>query len=581
MAVQKIERIDEIPLILHWLMTMRTAEFIDTIWQTHGNWQGLSYGQLTVLLITYIVHSLTHRLSGMEDWVQRHREVLEEVTGWTIGTKDATDDRLGAMLGVLGGKPDHLAAFQRHSGRHLIQAYALPTEVARYDTTSFNVHHDASDNDHALLRFGHSKDRRPDLLQFKQGLGVLDPAGVPIFTETLAGNAADDPQYVPAWRAMAQTIGHTHFLYVADSKAGALETRASIDREGGIYLFPVPRTGTVPDTLQTLVTTTPSSALTPISLETTGDDASSAPLVGRGFEVDKRMTFGEGDDQHVWNERWLIVRSDAHAARQNTSLTTRLVKAEQALAALTPKKTETAEQVQVRAERLLVHYAVTDCFHVQVNERVEQKKRSLKRGRPTPATPYELVDIRRLSVEVRRNTSVIEAHQRLAGWRIYVSNTPSERLSLQQSVRYYRDEWRVERGMHRLKRGSLPALPLLLRLPERITGLMLVLSIALQVVTLMEFVARRNLAQHGDSLVGLVPGNPRMKTAHPTTERLLAQFDELHVLIDDQDGDIVGRLVETLTPLQRQILALLEIPVDIYDVSFRHSNHADIREEST
>jgi hypothetical protein len=29
------------------------------------------------------------------------------------------------------------------------------------------------------------KNHRPDLLQFKQGLGTLDPAGIPLVTETL------------------------------------------------------------------------------------------------------------------------------------------------------------------------------------------------------------------------------------------------------------------------------------------------------------------------------------------------------------------------------------------------------------
>jgi len=55
--------------------------------------------------------------------------------------------------------------------------------------------------DWRLLAFGHSKDKRPDLLQFKQGLGTLDPAGVPIFYGGVNGNKADDPLYLEAWRA--------------------------------------------------------------------------------------------------------------------------------------------------------------------------------------------------------------------------------------------------------------------------------------------------------------------------------------------------------------------------------------------
>jgi transposase len=82
-------------------------------------------------------------------------------------------------------------------------------------------------------------------------------------------------------------------------------------------------------------------------------------------------------------------------------------------------------------------------------------------------------------------------------------------MSLDQSVRYYREEWLVERGFHRFKQGCLPALPLYVRVPERIKGFMLLLTIALQAITLIEFVARRNLAANHQTIAGLVRATPR------------------------------------------------------------------------
>ena len=95
---------------------------------------------------------------------------------------------------------------QQELGEYLIRAYELPTEVARYDTTSFSVHHAVPEPGEApreLLRFGHSKDNQPSLLQFKQGLGTLDPAGVPLLSQTLSGEVADDRLYFPAWQQMS------------------------------------------------------------------------------------------------------------------------------------------------------------------------------------------------------------------------------------------------------------------------------------------------------------------------------------------------------------------------------------------
>ncbi|MBK8536618.1 MAG: hypothetical protein IPL59_16690 [Candidatus Competibacteraceae bacterium] len=80
----------------------------------------------------------------MEVWVAKRQHLLEQLTGWTLTPKDATDDRLGILTQVLGSDPEQQVAYQVEQGKYLIQAYELPTEVARYDTTSFNVYH-ASD----------------------------------------------------------------------------------------------------------------------------------------------------------------------------------------------------------------------------------------------------------------------------------------------------------------------------------------------------------------------------------------------------------------------------------------------------
>lgn len=52
---QKIERIDTIPLIIATLERMNVQKTVDSIYLAHGNWSGLSYGQLTVLFVTYVL----------------------------------------------------------------------------------------------------------------------------------------------------------------------------------------------------------------------------------------------------------------------------------------------------------------------------------------------------------------------------------------------------------------------------------------------------------------------------------------------------------------------------------------------
>jgi transposase len=281
---------------------------------------------------------------------------------------------------------------------------AVKPYLSLHDTTSFNVHHSPEKNNNCLLKLGYSKDKRPDLLQFKQGLGVLDPAGIPLFTETVAGNEADDPLYVPAWREMSKTIGHTDFLYVADSKAGSLETRGAIDKEKGYYLFPLAMTGKVPEELTSAVSNPPEE-VEEITLNDPIGDKEEPVVVGRGFVVEKNLEYGEGDDKHSWPERWLMVQSYAHGERQRKGLKGRLEKAEKSLESLTPKKGESLVEFQGRVEKVLRKYSVEECIHVDVKESISPVKQYKKRGRPGPNSPYEIVEIRQLELEFHRNCS--------------------------------------------------------------------------------------------------------------------------------------------------------------------------------
>ena len=77
---------------------------------------------------------------------------------------------------------------------------------------------------------------------------------------------------------------------------------------------------------------------------------------------------------------------------------------------------------------------------------------------------------------------------------------------------------------------------------------MLLLLVALQALTLLEFVARRNLKTQKEEIARLVPGNSKNKTDRPTAERLLAAFTNLHLVVETGQTEITGYLNESLTP---------------------------------
>jgi transposase len=95
------------------------------------------------------------------------------------------------------------------------------------------------------------------------------------------------------------------------------------------------------------------------------------------------------------------------------------------------------------------------------------------------------------------------------------------------------------------------------------TGLIRLLSVALRVLTLVEFVVRQRLAAAWTTLAGVYAGNPKRATARPTTERLLKSFEGLTLTII-REGRRRRSHLTPLSRVQRRILRLLNFPVDIY-----------------
>jgi len=71
-------------------------------------------------------------------------------------------------------------------------------------------------------------------------MGSLDPLGMPLATDVLSGERADDGLYLPIIKRMRQGLHHTGLLFVGDGKMSALDTRASLAQHQDRYLSPLP-----------------------------------------------------------------------------------------------------------------------------------------------------------------------------------------------------------------------------------------------------------------------------------------------------------------------------------------------------
>jgi transposase len=232
------ERVDDIPLLLEHMQRMALPTLIDTHFPAHGNWYGLSLGWVSTIWLSFILSRGDHRLVHVEPWVANRLYTLETVTGQAVERLDFTDDRLESVLRHL-SDDTRWVQLESSLNQHLVRVYDLSTERIHVDSTTANAY--ASVSPEGLFQFGHSKDYRPDLPQVKVMQAVLDPLGMPLATDVVSGERADDPLYVPCIARVQQSLGRSGLLFVGDCKMAAQATRAFIALAGDDYLCPLPQ----------------------------------------------------------------------------------------------------------------------------------------------------------------------------------------------------------------------------------------------------------------------------------------------------------------------------------------------------
>jgi transposase len=98
---------------------------------------------------------------------------------------------------------------------------------------------------------------------------------------------------------------------------------------------------------------------------------------------------------------------------------------------------------------------------------------------------------------------------------------------------------------------------------DHATGLMRLLSMALRVLTLLEFVGRRRLAVEQSKIAGLYAGNPKRDTARPTAERFLEAFADVTLTVIEFPHQIMCH-VTALNVVQLRILEILGFSSELY-----------------
>lgn len=560
------EQVDDVPLLLGLMERLGFPAILDRHLGNHGNHQGISNGWLATVWLSYILSQSDHRKSSVQEWVDDLGHTLETLTGQRLRPGiELSDDRLGIVLSRL----------SKESARHGIDAdlwsgsmtvYDLALESVRLDSTTTYGYHTPDED--GVMQHGHSKDHRPDLPQLKLMAAAAEPSGQIIACDVHAGNAADDPLYVPLIERVRQIVGRSGLLYVGDSKMAALSTRAQIVAHQDYYLTALPLTGETAKQADTWVAVIVDGEQGG-KLIWEGDE-----LLGAGYEFQRPLRVDSAYSGAIqWNERVLVVRSTDLARQQAQGLEERLLHAEKELAGLTPapgrgkRQISDEEALRTAIDQILQRRQVAGLLEITWQREESNVTHVVGPGRSGPNRPtHSEVQVRYQITTVQRNDAAIQARKHRLGWRFYVTNLPTTHMNLAQAAIHYRGGWSLERNFHLVKDLPLGLSPLFVRRDDQIVGLTYLLTIALRLLTLIETQVRRSLHQTNETLTGLYEGNPNRATQQPTGKRLLKAFARAKIVLTHVEiSDQRLRHLTPLSPLLERILHSLGLSTKLYN----------------
>lgn len=551
------EAVGALPIINHFLARIGVGELL----ARHLPHDDARLRLAPAVVIGLVVRNLivSHQpVYALGEWAAPYRPGLLGVTGGDAAALN--DDRVGRTL-------DHLF----DADRATVITEVVLNAVREFDLDLGQLHNDSttvtfSGGYHGatgtvrggkatpVITYGHNKDHRPDLKQLLCVLTICADGAVPIAFRVEDGNTADDVTHIPTWDELRDLVGRADFLYVADCK---LANRAAMDHiahNGGRFVTILPRSRK--------------------------EDTEFRDWIWHNnpdwTEAHRRPGGRHGEPDDVWHttpapapsaEGYPIiwVRSSAKTDHDSEARRARIAKGITALDDLNQRlasprtRLRTTVAVEAAATAALAASGGTRWISFQITETTVETVRQENRGRPGKNTRYRKHTRTDHRVAWQVNENIVARDAASDG--MFPLITCDNTLTPAEVLAAYRYQPNLERRNHMLK-GPQQLAPVFLHTPHRIEALLLCQFLALLTEALIEREIRTAMKT---AELDSIPLYPELRSCPaPSAPRILEIFNTIarHHLISN--NRVVQIFEPTLTPLQHQILDLLNIPTDTY-----------------
>ena len=523
------KRLGALPVVAEFGRRLRIAEIVDELcpvrevaWISHGE-----------VIEALVANRLTAPapLVRVEEWAAAM--AVEEAYG--IEPHLLNDDRIARALDAVAPRLDAIIG---SAGAAAISEFGVDAARLHWDMTSISLYgaYPDPDGDYPAPRWGHPKDRRPDLRQVQTGLAVSGDGGIPVFHRAYDGGAGEVAQVTGAMTALKKIAGPRTFLLVGDSKLISYTNAAAMTAQGAGFVAPL-AAARVPAGLFAALPAGAGTEVDYVAARDAGKPAA-ARASYRVLEDEAGMDLhGPRKTDPVVHLRRILVYSSANAAGQGKARAAKLAKAATELDKLVrtagTRFHPDAEAVAARVQAIAARRRAGKYLRTAIT--------AGPAGKPILAWRFD--------------QDAIDADAAADGWYALLTNLEPGQAGPEQVFRRYKGQHVIERRYGEFK-GPLAVAPLFLKTNRRITALITVICLALLIFCLAERQVRKALAPHAEMMTGL-PGYGTAP-ARPTGRTIFQALAGLR-LIPAHDGN--PATIPKPAGVQARLLDLLNIDI--------------------
>jgi transposase len=542
------------PILRYYFDQCGIASIIDDHVALDPRRKILTHGQATVAMITAILFQVMqlYRICKFATEKTVLKVLLPQ-----IGAEQYFDDRLADTLDALFGYG--IGDLDMLITANMINVFQIQSQACHNDTTSVSMYGDADNNkteQSIQVTFGHSKKHRKDLKQFIWSMSVSSDHAFPLFQKAYSGNTADVTTYVEQWQRLIDLLGRRDFLYVGDSKLICHQSMAHIHDNDGFFVAPAPMYESYKKVFEDALDSHDRQWLIAYKQR-----------FNRGFEVPMDFKYENKD----YRLRMIILFDHGLFARKQKTLQNRIGKTQRAFEQISAKlnryKLKNYDAIDKACSAILKKNHTAPFFTYRIiNEPITTYKNKY-RGRPSKKVQPERVTVVQdhFKLELILDQNALEQALSRCGYYPLLTNQSQEQLSIEEAMLVHKKQYKSEHTFSRAK-GPLSIEPVYLHTPERIEAFLLLFKIALQMVVLIERTARKNIRERDYGLDNFMPN--RVDVRNPRSEYMLKEFEDIvKGELPLPDGNTYG-FVSELNTLQRDILSVLEVPLNYYEYQY-------------